>query len=181
MSRWKRLPLLLLALALLTLAARDARACSCAPKPTVLDAFEHAEHVVVLRAVSVEKSEKAAPEGRIGDAERYVDGVRSTTMRVVRVYKGRLKVGGELTFAQGGGADCIWTFSEKSVGQQYLFYLSSPPRGGKMWVSFTCGRSNGLRYAGDDLLYLDKLDKVRGRTRLSGTIQFAGERKGAPG
>lgn len=175
MSRTKRLSLLLLALALLPLAAREARACSCAPAPPVLDAFERAEHVVVLRAVSVERAEKAAPEGRTGDAEHYVAGVRSTTMRVERVYKGRLKVGEELTFGQGGGADCVWTFSEKSVGQQYFFYLSSPPRGGKMWLAFTCGRSRGLRYAGDDLLYLNKLDKVRGKTRLSGTTWFAND------
>ena len=173
MSRAKRLPLLLLALFLLPLATREARACSCGPRPPVLDAFERADYVVVVRAVSVERSEKAAPEGRIGGGEYYVAGVRSTTMRVERVYKGRLKVGEELTFGQGGGADCVWTFSEKSVGEQYLFYLSPPWRGGKLWAAFTCGRSRSLRYAGDDLLYLEKLDKVRGRTRLSGTIGFA--------
>lgn len=173
MSRTKRLPLLLLAFALLPLAAREARACSCGSAPPVLDAVERAEHVVVLRAVSVERSEKAAPEGRIGDAEHYVAGVRSTNMRVERVYKGSLKVGEELSFGQGGGADCVWTFSEKAIGHQYLFYLSSPGRGSKMWMAFTCGRSRGLRYAGDDLLYLNKLDKVRGKTRLSGTIGFA--------
>jgi hypothetical protein len=174
-SRGKHLPLLLLALALLPLAAREARACSCGPKPPVLDAFERADYVVVLRVVSVERSEKAAPEGRMGDAEHYVAGVRSANMRVERVYKGRLKVGEELTFGQGGGADCVWTFSEKSVGQQYLFYLSPPGRGSKMWMAFTCGRSRPLRYAGDDLLYLNKLDEVRGKTRLSGTIWFAVE------
>ena len=32
----------------------------------------------------------------------------------------------EIVFGQGGGADCIWTFNEQSVGHQYLFYLTRP-------------------------------------------------------
>ncbi|HYE14850.1 MAG TPA: hypothetical protein VD968_10455, partial [Pyrinomonadaceae bacterium] len=153
MSHTRRLSFLLASLALaLLFGAREARACSCGPTPTVLEAFEAADHVVVTRAVSVEKSEKAAPEGRIGDREHYVDGVKSTTMRVERVYKGGLKAGEELVFAQGGGADCIWTFSERLVGQQFLFYLSSPEQGSKIWYGFGCGRSQVLDYAADDLL-----------------------------
>lgn len=172
MTRGKHLGLFLPALALLLLFPGFAYGCSCGPSPTVLDAFESAEMVVVLRAVSVEKSVKAAPEGRMGDDEYYVDGVKSTTMRVERVYKGKLKVGDELVFAQGGGADCVWTFDEQSVGHQYLFYLSPPKRAGDRWYAFTCGRSGELRYAADDLLYLNRLEQVRGKTRLSGTLSF---------
>ena len=32
------------------------------------------------------------------------------------------------------------------------------------------GRSHLLQHAADDLLYLNKMDKVRGRTRISGTL-----------
>lgn len=177
MSHRNRLPLLLLlpaACVALFLAAPVARACSCGPRPTVLDAYEGADFVVVVRAVSVEKSEKAAPDGRIGGGEYYVDGVKSTTMRVERVYKGGLNVGDEMVFAQGGGGDCIWTFNEKSVGEQYLFYLASPRPGSKVWYGFGCGRSKGLESAADDLLYLNNLDKARGRTRISGTVYFDG-------
>ncbi len=177
MSRRRRLPLLLPAFALLVLCAREGYGCSCGPRPTVLDSFERADVVVVLRAVSVEKTDKAAPEGRISDGSNYVDGVKSTTMRVERVFKGDVKVGAELNFVQGGGADCVWTFNEKSIGQQYLFYLSAPERGERFWLAFTCGRSRGLQYASDDLLYLNKLEQVRGKTRLSGTILFSGNRE----
>ena len=172
MSRWKRLPLLLPIFALFFLAPRVAHGCSCGPTPTVLTAFERADVVVITRAVSVEKTDKAAPPGRMSDGSNYVDGVRTTTMRVERVYKGHVKVGDELTFGQGGGADCIWTFNEKYVGRQFLFYLGEPGRGSKLWAGFSCGRSNGLEGAGDDLLYLNKLDKVRGKTRLSGRLNF---------
>lgn len=152
--------------------AGDAHACSCAGKPTVLDAYEAADYVVVTRVVSVEKAEKAAPEGGTSNGENYVDGVKSTRMIVERVYKGNLKAGEEITLGQGGGADCIWTFSEKEIGEQYLFYLDTRQKNSPHWYAFACGRSNGLDYATDDLLYLNKLDKVRGKTRISGTIRF---------
>lgn len=174
MSQRKRLAFLLPAFVILLLAARAAHACLCAAAPTVLDAYNEADVVVVLRAVAVEKvaPEETAPEGRISDGRTYVDGVKSTTLRVERVYKGALKVGEELTFGQGGGADCVWTFDEESVGEQYLFYLRAPARGQRVWYAGTCGRSRGLRYAADDLLYFNKMERVRGKTRVSGTLMF---------
>src|SRR5260221_14778184 len=89
-------------------------ACSCGPRPTVLDSFEHADVVVIVRVLSVEK---------VADSEdrHYVDGVRTTTVVVEKVLKGKLKVRDQLVFGQGGGADCIWTFDEKSVGSEFLF------------------------------------------------------------
>jgi hypothetical protein len=75
---------------------------------------------------------------------------------------------------------CIWTFSEESIGHQYLFYLARPEKLAKddflpskvpgLWFAFTCGRSRGLGGAVDDLLYLENLKKVRGKTRTSGTL-----------
>lgn len=161
---------LLLAGALLLFGARAAHACSCAARPTVLDAYEDAANVVVTRVVSVEKAERAAPEGQMSDGENYVDGVKSTRMLVERVFKGSLKAGDEITFGQGGGADCIWTFNEGSVGRQFLFYLNSREKNPTLWYGFVCGRSSGLEDAREDLLYLNRLDKVRGRTRIAGTI-----------
>ena len=86
------LPLLLL---ILLLSSRTAEACSCGPKPTVLDAFNHSEVVVIVSAVSVEKAEpkETAPAGRMSDGSNYVDGVKSTSMRVEQVFKGTLKAG----------------------------------------------------------------------------------------
>lgn len=175
--RASALLLLLAACACVALGARAARACSCGPTSAVLDSYEKADLVVVTRAVSVGKAERAAPKGRIGDDEHYVDGVKSTTMRVERVYKGGVQVGDELVFGQGGAADCVYTFSEESIGRRYLFYLVQFPRS-RVWVAFTCGRSRPVEHAADDLLYLDNLDRVRGRTRLSGTVRFGHE--GAP-
>jgi hypothetical protein len=164
---------LLLVFALLCFGAREAHACSCMPPSPVLDAYESADHVVITRVVSVEKAEaeKAAPEGQMSSGEFYVDGVKSTRMMIERVFKGSLKAGDEITFAQGGGGDCIWTFSEKLVGEQFLFYLDSPGKRSSIWVGNGCGRSGGLKHVAADLLYLNKLERVRGKSRLSGTLR----------
>lgn len=164
---------LLLIFALLFSGATDAHACSCMPRSTVLDAYERAGFVIIARIVSVEKTEKAAPQGQMSNGENYVDGVKSTRMMIERVFKGSLKAGDEITFGQGGGADCVWTFREKEIGEQFLFYLGGREKNQLLWYAGTCGRSGGLKYVGDDLLYLNKLDRVRGKSRLSGTLRFA--------
>lgn len=174
MSRKSCFSFLLLVFAVLCFGARDAHACSCATTPTVLDSFERSDAVVITRVVSVEKAEQAAAEGQASKGRYYVDGVKSTRMIIERVFKGSMKVGDEITFGQGGGADCIWTFNEKMIGGQFLFYLSPREKNSAIWFAGTCGRSGGLNYVADDMLYLNKLDKVRGKTRLSGTVEFTG-------
>lgn len=149
------------------------RACTCGPRPTVLDSYDWADVVIIVRVLSVEKAENT-------NERHYVDGVKSATMRVEKVFKGNLKVRDELVFGQGGGADCIWTFNEKSIGDEYLFYVTSPEKYSdrsylpsqdpKLWFAGGCGRSTSVETATDDLLYLENMDKVRGRTRISGTL-----------
>jgi hypothetical protein len=148
---------------------QTAHACSCGPQPTVLDSYDHSDVVVILRALTVEIAEDT-------NEHHYVDGVRSTTMVVEKVFKGKLKVNDQIVFGQGGGADCIWTFDEESVGHEFLFYLDTPGKSSRdyldpeLWYAVSCGRSNGLSGATDDLLYLENMEKVRGKTRISGTI-----------
>ena len=164
-------PFFLMAICALFCGPRQVNACSCGARPTVLDAFDRSDEVVIARAVSVEK---------VSDEHYYVDGVRSTTVVIEKVFKGNLKVRDEIVFGQGGGADCIWTFDEKSIGHQLLFYLNRPEKladlpylpskDAGLWFAFGCGRSTGLAAATDDLLYLENMAKVRGKTRVSGTI-----------
>jgi hypothetical protein len=61
--------------------------------------------------------------------------------------------------------------NEESVGSHYLFYLDDGDKSGR-WIGFGCGRSTLLDRASEDLLFLDNLDKVKGKTRISGTVQF---------
>ncbi len=160
--------------------------CSCLRSGAVDVAFKRADNVVVLKARSIERTEKEQPAlvtyGGYG-------GIKQTTLTVEKVYKGSLKVGQELIFAQGGGGDCIWTFTEESIGQEFLFYLGAGPLDGKssenviaatgqfptaapknIWTASTCSRSGGLKYRSNDIKYLDNRSKVAGKTRLSGQL-----------
>lgn len=168
---------------LLTLSG-EAFGCTCGPRPTVLDAFGSASFVVTARLASVDKIREREREYDVG----YI---RSVTMIVDKIYKGDVNPGTELKFGQGGGADCVWTYDEQDIGAEFLFYLRSPsvearfgegmnsatvfpreggPNSAPMFYPITCGRSRGLKYAWDDLAYLDNLAKVKGRTRISGTF-----------
>ena len=175
-----------LCLVFLAVFADNDFACSCAAKPTVLESFEDSDLVIIVKAVSVEMNEEAKGvdlEAEIKKAGydntyRYV---KSTKMKVEKIYRGNVKVGDELLFGQGGGADCRWTFGIKSVGESFLFYLNKPtqyPYGDEYKMSdkpayfpITCGRSqNIVGYETDDLKYLNNLEKVKGKTRISGDL-----------
>lgn len=173
LSAMKRLLLLsLFAFALLISLPQSTSACSCLPRPTVLDEFDSSDEVIIVRAISVEKAEKSQQE-----LYGYPDGIRSTTVVVERVFKGTLKIRDEIVLGQGSGSNCVWTFDEKSVGRQYLLYLNrpngksdNPESEPRMWYASECGRSRGLAGAAEDLLYLENLSRVRGKTRISGTL-----------
>lgn len=174
--------LTLLSVFLLALSAQNVSACSCAVSGTVDKVFADVPNIVVLKVQSVKK----LAEGEQG----YGYGkIKQTVLTVERVFKGNLKVGQEMTFAQGGGADCVWTFDEKSVGDEYLFYLGEKPRDSKVfdgmisstssgnlsvsdgvWVASTCSRSGSTKYRAGDVKYLENISKVRGKTRLSGIL-----------
>ena len=154
--------------ALLTFPTKMVFACSCGPVPTVLDAFEKSDVVIIARVISVEKVEPKSG----AEYEHYVDNVRSATVMVEKVYKGNVRVRDELVFRQGSGANCIWTFDEKLIGKQILFYLNMPEPPAKLWYAVTCGRSSSVGGATEDLLYLNNIKKVRGKTRVSGNYGY---------
>jgi hypothetical protein len=155
--------LLSLGLALLLL-PRIADACAIAPKPTVLDAYKGADVVVLARSISVEKLSDQSPAPISGSR------VLSTTMEVQKVFKGNLRAGDKMTFGQGNGIRCTWIFYEDDIGKEYLFYGETPPKGSTLWYEFGFGRSDVISRVADDLLYLNNIDAVRGKTRVSGTL-----------
>ena len=88
---WQWLLFSILSCAFLLGAGQTVSACTCGARPTVLDSFDGSDEVVIARAISVEKVEDT-------DEHHYVDGVRSTTMVVDRVFKGKLKIRDEIVF-----------------------------------------------------------------------------------
>ena len=137
--------------------------CAKPPKQTVLQAFNNADVVVIVRAVSVEKMPDGSKNPMTGS-------VLSTTMEVKKVFKGSVRTGERLVFGQGNGIRCTWVFYEQDVGTDYLLYLNQPPHGESLWYESGLSRSHKVEYAHDDLLYLNNISKVRGRTRISGVL-----------
>lgn len=148
--------------ALFLFGAQSVTACSCMATPNLQEAFEDSDQVVIMNVLAVEKAG--------ADDQYFVDGVKSAKMVVEKAYKGTLKVGDEISFGQGSGADCIWTFNEKSVGESYLLYLESPNNQQNLWHVFACGRSRHVKGAAADLDFLNNLDKLLGKTRIAGKL-----------
>ncbi len=95
-----------LSLFILLVSTNGVLACSCSTNGTVDEQFARTANVVILKLQSVEKPAE-------GEKIYGYGGIKQSKLTVEKVFKGDLKVGEEMTFAQGGGADCIWTFSEK--------------------------------------------------------------------
>ena len=136
--------------------------CPC-PSTTVLDAYDAADAVLIVRVLSVEKVEAPDSNGRT-----YPDNIRSATLRVERVYKGNVKVADQLIFNQGTNFNCPWIFNEHQVNSEFLFYVKAPKLDLDLWNAPRCGRSKPVSLATEDLLYLDNMKKRRGKTRVSG-------------
>lgn len=157
-------------------------ACSCAGKGPVLEEFNFSQVLVAGRIDTVHRLQP--------DKAKYDFGaIRSAEL--VKVYKGSVKVGDKLVLAQTSGSDCGFHWSESSIGHEYLFYLREPaeqyyevPVGEtialeklSMYRTNFCGRSTGLDSAAEDLAYLDNLEKLKGKTRISGQISFGSDDK----
>jgi hypothetical protein len=131
------------------------------PLPTVLDAYEEADVVIIARMISIEKTKEPDPV--------HFD-VRSATMVIQKIFKGNVKLQDRISFAQGNGIDCLWMFDEKMIGQEYLLYLNIPEQRSDLWY-LGQGRSGELGATANDLRYLNNVEKVRGQTRVSGTLE----------
>ena len=151
------------------------RACSCIT-PDINQQIKASSDIVIFKLKAVEKYK---PNETSFDEEN----IKQSTLVVQKVYKGGLKIGQEINFVQGGGADCVWGFSEKKLGENYLLFLKSTgfmyssSKEKRLWEAHICSRSGSIKEVGADLLYLEKFKKVVGKTRLSGMFYNVTEKK----
>jgi hypothetical protein len=140
---------------------RMANACKCAELPTATEAFKSADDIIIVKAILDEDADKRP----------YINRARTAKMLVEKVFKGKLKIKDEIIFGRGLGTDCFWTFKELAAGDRFLLYLNRPEnrpnpfhtsKDPEIWFVPVCGRSRELAAAGDDLLYLQNLDKEQG-------------------
>lgn len=138
-----------------------ASACSCATLP--INYQIESPNIVILKLQSVEKYKN-------GEANYAVGNIKQSKLIVEKVFKGNFKTGQELDFEQGGGADCIWAFDEKSIGTEYLFFLDKNNFSEGLWRGAVCSRSGQVKESGADLLYVKNGKRNLGKTRLSGML-----------
>lgn len=154
---------LILASSLIILFSGQVFACSCMVPLTVDKEYERYENIIIGQISSFTKySKDEQGPGFLG--------IKEFSITVEKVFKGGLKERQELTFTQGGGADCIWTVDQDSIGKDILFYLNRAEMKDGYLAASTCSRSGDVSYRAADILYLDKREKVKGRSRLSGTV-----------
>lgn len=176
---------LLFALLLIKLLlASPVSACSCAGKPTLLRELSQGYTKTVVTG-RIESVHKIREEGREHDFMAY----RSATLVVDKVFMGNVKVGDRLVLAQGSGADCSFSWTEKQVGDDWLFYLGEPISDRReypvqvsselqdsddtpMYRTSYCGRSTPLEAGSRDVAYLNNMVKLKGKTRVSGDLSF---------
>jgi hypothetical protein len=141
------------------------------PAPLTADKeFERSVTVGVFRITSVLQRREGADDPKTpeeGIEPLYAAG-RHVTFSVEKVFKGALKPGDEVRLVKTGPCDRY--FDESMEGKEYLLYLYSDPSKDKEWRISSCSRSEDVTAAAADLLYLEKMARVRGRTRLSGTV-----------
>lgn len=146
----------------------------CAGQATVLDGLVASKHVVILKVITVEPSPYANTEEGAAEVVPETDpSPQTTTLEVIRTYKGSFKPGEILNFGQyAASEEGGWTFESTDVGKEFLFYLSDDNWFEGRWWPDYCGRNRRMEDATDDLLFLNNAAKLMGKTRVSGTVTY---------
>lgn len=146
--------------------------CTCASRSTVQDEVETHENVLVAKLTGFVEVKRIFDGATI---RRSYAGV----LDVERVYKGKLQTKETIKIFNGGGGDCSGGFARTDVGTSFLFYMNGPKLISNypepVYSFSVCSRSSRLKEMTPDLIYLDGLPALAGKTRLSGTIAAWGE------
>jgi hypothetical protein len=161
MNRIKNILVLLFSsIILLTASNTSISACMCSVNETVDNALKNTPNVVILTLQSVNLLENKDEGG---------GNIWHSTFIIDKSFKGNLKSNAKLVF-KNKNSSCRWNFSEESVGTKYLFYLGDKPDEENIWYVSPCSRSGSVMDTNDDLLFLAKMEKVKNKTRLSGSV-----------
>jgi len=158
---------------------RDAHACSCVgDTPSVLDEFERADHVVIAKITGPVKKREPVSRPEKPSYDIYLDmlegsgadaGTGTAVMTVGKAYKGTLKPGEKIDIVHDF-TSCDPVFDEKDIGREFLLYLVNPRINPPRFRMGGCGRPGEIESAAEDILYLENLSSVKGRTRISGRL-----------
>jgi hypothetical protein len=145
--------------AILPILSVTALACTCVQGISVDKQYDDAKVVGIFKFQS-----KGIKWNEKGHGERIVN------FTTEKVYKGDIKVGQTIAVPEWGNNACPYYFGKSAVGDEFLLFPDPGPNSEDLWTVHVCTGSKRLGEAPADLLYLDKLAAVRGKTRLYGTI-----------
>ena len=160
---------LLLVVGNLLLTASIAMACMCG-STSVCDAYSEAQIVAVAKVAGFKPAKWSSSfVHEDGRNEKLIEEGQEVVLNVSRWFKGR-RQSQQIKLLQPNWS-CDWTFEQKHLKKDYLFYLYLNAEN-KNYAVVSCGRSAGIRNAGHDLAWLDGLPKSLSRTRISGRAKL---------
>lgn len=135
-------------------------ACTCWTRVPVDKQFDEAEVVGIFKLRSMDLKPYTYEQPT----------VYTPTFTVEKVYKGDIRTGQSIPF-QSNALACSFNFDHDSIGEEFLLFVSpNRPNGEKIWASGLCS-TKPKNEAAAELLYLDKLTQVHGKTRLYGSVR----------
>jgi len=155
--------------AVMFFSSRDARACSCVrDRPSALDEYERADHVIIAKIVGPIRKREPVNQETFSYLDR-LSGSGIAVMTVEKTYKGGMKPGEKIDMVHDF-TSCDPVFEEKDIGREFLLYLINPQINPPRFTMRECGRSSEVKSAAADILYLENLSSVKGKSRISGRL-----------
>ena len=145
---------------IIIVATESAKACMCGHS-SVREAYNSASTIIIGKVTKIKNPEI--------DERNFYKGNQTVFIESAKSFKGsKQKV---LTLSQQN-TTCDWWFEDnKNLGESYLFYLSKY-QDKDIYEVISCGRSNKITRASDDLSWLNSLPKSLNRTRISGVTSL---------
>lgn len=146
---------------------QNASACTCGGYPSVCEAYNSADAVLIGTVTKVEDIEnlKTIKGTRVSDGKEITYSISGFKhyIKVEKTYKGTPQ--NEIILATEDSS-CGGNFK---IGARLLLYAYFNKEI-KMWEISSCGRNTMMETANDDLLFLNGLPKTLNRTRISGDL-----------
>ena len=153
--------LILLCMSFFVMAAvslRDARPAILCIASNALDRLEGTKHALIAKLAATNNTIEE-------DDNRGFNGTAILT--VEKVYKGGMKPGEKINLFR---TTLGFSFEERDIGREYLLYLGEPQGNPPRYALDPCGGGDVKGPATEDILYLNNISNVRGKTRISGRL-----------
>jgi hypothetical protein len=153
----------LIVCAILFVLPAAAAACRCVPGIAVDKQYDDAKVVGIFKLISWDI--------RPNTGTYTQPAIYTPLFRVERVYKGDIRTGQTIRFELNASA-CSYPLDRGSVGEDFLLFLKPDrPNGENVWAISACSGSKPKIKAAAELLYLEKVAQVNGKTLLYGTAR----------